>query len=362
MAANADEKTEPATPRRRQEARSSGQVARSQDLTAATLLLTAMIALFFIGPQLWLAMMFVIRRSLSSDSPTALDEILPFAGESAIMVSKPLGIFLAILFFMTLISVYVQVGWLFTLKPLTPTLGKINPLKGLKRLFSVRSVMRALISFTKLLAVAALAYVVLSGSAAAIIYSFSLGLHDVVNVGASLTIDLGIRLTVTLFILALFDLAWQRYRHEKDMRMTKEEVKDELRSMDGDPQIKRRRRQVQLQMAMKRLRQDVPTADVVVTNPTHLAIAIRYDADSQAAPKVVAKGADYLALRIRQIATEFGIPIVERKALARAMYDSVEVGQYIPERFYRAIAEILAYVYELTGKTPTRVRGGLAPA
>lgn len=362
MAANADEKTEPATPRRRQESRSNGQVARSQDLTAATLLLTSMIALFFIGPQIWLAMMFVIRQSLSSESPAALEEILPFVGESLLVVSKPLGIFLAILFIMTLITVFVQVGWLFTLKPLMPTLGKINPLSGIKRLLSVRSVMRALISFTKLVAIGTLAYFVLSSNAAAIVYSFSFGLHDVVNIGASLTIDLGIRLTVTLFILALFDLAWQRYRHEKDMRMTKEEVKDELRSMDGDPQIKRRRRQVQLQMAMKRLRQDVPTADVVVTNPTHLAIAIRYDADSLAAPKVVAKGADYLALRIRQIATEFGVPIVERKALARSMYDSVEVGQYIPERFYRAIAEILAYVYELTGKTPSRVRSGLASA
>ena len=141
--------------------------------------------------------------------------------------------------------------------------------------------------------------------------------------------------------------------------MTKEEVKDEFRNMEGDPKIKARRREVQLQLAMQRLRKDVPTADVIVTNPTHLAIAIRYDDKNMPAPKVVAKGADYMALRIRQVAAEFGIPIVERKPLARAMYDNVEVGQFIPENFYRAIAEILAYVYELAGRSKSRGDGAV---
>ena len=168
--------------------------------------------------------------------------------------------------------------------------------------------------------------------------------------------ELGIKLAAALIILALLDYAWQRYKHERDLRMTKEEVKDEMRSMEGDPNIKRRRRQVQLQIAMQRLQKDVPTADVVVTNPTHIAVAVRYDTETMIAPRVVAKGADYMALRIRQIASEFGIPIVEKKPLARALYESVEPGDYIPERFYRAIAEILAYVYELTGRTPKKVQ------
>ena len=142
--------------------------------------------------------------------------------------------------------------------------------------------------------------------------------------------------------------------------MTKEEVKDELRSMEGDPNVKRRRRQIQLQLALQRLRKDVPTADVIVTNPTHYAVAIRYDAETMQAPKVVAKGADYVALRIRRLAAELGIPTVERKPLARALYETVEVGQYIPEKFYRAAAESLAYIYELTGRSPLRRPQALA--
>jgi flagellar biosynthetic protein FlhB len=157
-------------------------------------------------------------------------------------------------------------------------------------------------------------------------------------------------------VTALLDFAWQRYRHERDLMMTREEVRDELRNMEGDPAVKRRRRQLQMQLAMHRLRKDVPKSDVVVTNPTHFAVAIQYNADSMIAPRVVAKGADYAALRIRQIALRHGIPIVERKPLARALFDAVEVGQYIPERFYRAIAEILAYVYELTGRSPVAGR------
>ena len=174
--------------------------------------------------------------------------------------------------------------------------------------------------------------------------------------------ELCMQLSAALLVLALLDLAWQRYRHERDLRMTKEEVKDEMRSMEGDPAVKRRRRQLQLQLAMQRLQRDVPTADVVVTNPTHVAVAIGYDVETMAAPKVVAKGADHIAIRIRQIAAQHGIPIVERKPLARALFEAVDVGQYIPEKFYKAIAEILAYVYELTGRSPMAGRGQLVGA
>jgi len=243
-----------------------------------------------------------------------------------------------------------------------PSLAKINPLNGFARLFSIRSVMAAITSFAKLILVGVVAYFTIAHGAASILHSFTFGFHDVVRLGCALTFELGMKLSVALLILALLDFAWQRFRHERDLRMTKEEVKDELRSMEGDPSIKRRRRQLQLQMAMQRLRKDVPKADVVVTNPTHLAVAIAYDAETMIAPKVVAKGADEIALRIRQIAGEFGIPIVERKPLARALYDNVDVGQYIPEQFYRAIAEILAYIYELTGRSPAAARRELVGA
>ncbi len=356
MPANAEEKTEPATPRRRQETRKKGQVARSQDLTAAVLLLSGFAALSWLGPGLWLTLLAVTRAGLTGGSSVRTEDLLPFAGAVTFEALKrltplPLILFLAIIF-----ALVAQTGLLFTWHPLMPSLSRLNPLAGVKRLFSIRSVMLAAVNFGKLLVAGLVAYFTLKGSASAIIYAFSFDHLDGFRLGATLMFGLTMRLGAALLVLALLDFAWQRYRHERDQRMTKEEVKDELRSMEGDPQIRRRRREVQLQLSMQRLRRDVPTADVVVTNPTHVAVAIRYDADTMAAPKVVAKGAEYLALRIRQLASEFGIPIVQRPPLARALYETVDVGQYVPERLYKAIAEILAYVYELSGRMPVRAK------
>jgi flagellar biosynthetic protein FlhB len=360
MALHAEDRTEPPTPRRRSEARAKGQVARSHDLTAATVLVASFAALAVLGPGLWHILLAIVVRGLSPESPTHLDDVSAFVGAIGMSLGRHVGPLLVILFLAGLAVLYAQVGWLFTWQPITPSLAKINPLKGLARLFSIRATMAALISFAKVILVGVVAYFTVVHAAAAIVNAFALGFHDVVRLGASLMFELGMKLSVALLFLALLDYAWQRFRHERDLRMTKEEVKDELRSMEGDPHIKRRRRQLQLQLHMQRLRKDVPKADVVVTNPTHIAVAIAYKADAMAAPKVVAKGADYLAIRIRQIAVEFGIPIVERKPLARALYESVEVGQYIPERFYRAVAEILAYIYELTGRSPRAARAELA--
>ncbi|MBU0718689.1 MAG: flagellar biosynthesis protein FlhB [Planctomycetes bacterium] len=351
MAADAGEKTEPATPRRRQDARKQGQVARSQDLPAAVLLLVAFVMLYWTGPKLWQTLIVVCRTALAVDDPRQLAGTWPFVEATAVEMIKCVAPILVALFLAILAVMYAQVGWLLSTKPLMPSLSKISPIAGFKRLFSVRMFVTALTNFAKLLVVGALAFLTVKGSAAAIIYAFTFEHQDVFRLGSALMFKLGIRLAAALLVLALLDVAWQRYKHERDLRMTKEEVKDELRSMEGDPKIKQRRRQVQLQLAIQRIRRDVPTADVVVTNPTHYAVAIRYDATAMVAPKVVAKGADHLALRIRQVAQEFRIPIVERAPLARALYADVEVGESIPERFYRAVAEILAYVYELTGRT-----------
>jgi flagellar biosynthetic protein FlhB len=168
--------------------------------------------------------------------------------------------------------------------------------------------------------------------------------------GASIVYAVGLRVAALLLVLAIVDYTYSRFRNETKLRMTKQEVKEEMRRMEGDPKIKQRRRQIAYQMASKRLAKDVPTADVIITNPTHFAIALKYDAATMHAPKVVAKGQDLLAQKIREIAIAHGIPIIERKPLARALYRLVEVGKEIPEQFYSAIAEILAYVYELSGK------------
>ena len=362
MAAFADEKTEPPTPRRRREAREKGQVARSQDLTAAVLLLAGFLGLALLGPGIWHSLLAIVRTGLNAETSVRMADVMPFAGAAAVEALKRILPFLLILFFAMLIALVAQVGLLLTLHPLTPSLAKINPLSGIQRLFSIRSIMLAVINFGKLLLVGLVAYITVIGSASAVVYAFSFEFADVFRLGSSLLFKLGMWLGVALLILALLDFAWQRYRHEQDLKMTKEEVKDEMRSMEGDPKIKQRQRQVQLQLAMQRLRKDVPTADVVVTNPTHVAVAIRYDADTMLAPKVAAKGADQIALRIRQIATEFGIPIVERPPLARALYEAVDVGQYVPQHLYQAIAEVLAYVYELTGRSAVTARRELSGA
>ncbi|MFQ5414070.1 MAG: flagellar biosynthesis protein FlhB [Phycisphaerae bacterium] len=357
MAADAGEKTEAATPRRRTEARSRGQVAKSQDLTAAALLLAAFVSLEVFGPRLFRALVGIMRTALAPTVGRHEDEIIPFAAAVAIKAFAAVAPFLLVLVAVVVVVMVMQVGFLLTWQPLIPNLSRLNPLNGIKRLFSLRAIVVAVINMGKLLVVGAVGYWTLSGSAAEMIHAVALGFPDVLRLGAALSFKLSMRLSVAFLILALADLAYQRFQRERDMRMTKEEVKDELRSMEGDPHTKRRRRQVQLQLAMQRLGRDVPQADVVVTNPTHLAIALRYDVETMPAPKVLAKGADHVALRIRQLALEHGIPIVERRPLVRAMYDAVDVGDFIPERFYQAIAEVLAYVYELSGAHV----GGLTP-
>ena len=362
MPADSGERTEPATPRRLREARERGQVARSQDLTAAVLLLFGFLGMALLGPSIYGSLIGIIKGALVTETPTRIDDTLVYAGTAALEAMKRIAPLLAILFFSVLAISYAQVGNLATLKPLTPSLSKLSPLSGLKRLFSSRSVVTALVNFGKLFAVGAIAYFVIADSAAAILYTLSLETIDIFHLGASLVFRLAMWLSMALVLIALLDYVWQRYRHIKDLRMTKEEVKDELRSMEGDPKIKARRREVQMRLALQRVRKEVPSADVVVTNPTHYAVAIRYDVEAMVAPKVVAKGADYMALRIRQVAAEFGVPVVERRVLARALYETVDIGAYVPERFYRAIAEILAYVYELTGRVPAPARPAMAGA
>jgi flagellar biosynthetic protein FlhB len=252
-----------------------------------------------------------------------------------------------------LIVLLIQVGPLLSFQPITPSLSKVNPLKGIERLFSVRSLVASAMQLAKFTVVGLVAFISMQFEAARVLFSSTIAIGEMAQLGAALVGELCLELSGAVLVIALLDFAWQRYRHERDLMMTREEVRDELRNMEGDPAVKRRRRQLQMQIAMQRLRKDVPKSDVVVTNPTHYAVAIKYDSQTMVAPKVMAKGADYAALRIRQLALRHGIPIVERKPLARALFESVEVGQYIPERFYRAIAEILAYVYELTGRSPT---------
>jgi flagellar biosynthetic protein FlhB len=244
-----------------------------------------------------------------------------------------------------------QVGFTINFDHLAPNLAALNPLSGLGRIFaSGRGLAGSAMSVLKLTLVALVAYSAVHNRIAEILSVAQLQFTQIFALGSGLVYAIALRIAVLLLILALIDYIYQRFQMERDLRMTKQEVKEEMRRMEGDPKVKQRRRQIANQLAQKRLKKEVPTADVVLTNPTEFAVALKYDSATMHAPRVVAKGRGLMAARIREIAIEAGIPILERKPLARALYKLVDVGREIPEQFYSAIAEILAYVYSLTGK------------
>ncbi|GIW76176.1 MAG: flagellar biosynthetic protein FlhB [Phycisphaerae bacterium] len=353
MADDYGDKTEAPTPRRRQEARENGQIARSQDLTAAVLFLAAMLLLNFFGSGIMTTLRDVMRRMLGHDalsdfSPPSLAEAF---FQLLVRVAVALGPVLAGFVLVAIAINLVQVGFFLSTKRIQPKLEMLNPARGIKRIFGGgQGIVSLLMNLAKLVLITLVAYSAVHGKIGLIVAATQLSAEQIFSLGTQIVYDIGLRIAVLLLVLAILDYAYQRYKNEQQLKMTKQQVKEEMKRMEGDPLVKQRRRQIQLQRATQRIRQDVPKADFIVTNPTHYAVAIQYDPDRMNAPKVVAKGADYLAFRIREVAAEHGIPILERPPLARAIYRDVEVGQEIPEKFYAAVAEILAYVYEISGK------------
>ncbi len=343
------EKTEAPTPRRVQEARDEGNIPRSQDLSAAVALMGAMLLLLAFGNDIFGAFRALLKTMLAGQwgdpttAPEDVPQILAVAGEAAARVVMPIAL---ALFALGIASNVMQFGFLVTLKPLTPNFNKLSPVKGLQNLFSKRALMRLVMALLKVFVVVAIAAIVIAMDMSRILSLVQLEPAPLLGAASSMVFDLGIKIAVVMLLLAIIDFVYQRWQHQEDLKMTKQEVKEEFKRMEGDPMVKQRRAKVARQLAMQRISAAVPTADVVVTNPTHFAVALKYD-DSMAAPKVVAKGADYLAMRIRQLAAAHEVPIVERPPLARSLYRHVEVGQEIPAKFYAAVAEILAYVYRL---------------
>lgn len=348
------EKTEQPTLRRRNEARQKGQVARSQDLSAAVLILIGLLTLDLLGRQL-LGRLSALTFALLGGMAPALDptQLIPIGKHTVIEMLLLLLPVLLIFALAGIVIALLQSGFLFTTEVIKPDVNKLNPVNGLKRMFSPHSLALLVINVLKLGLVGGVVYFTLAAELDRIIYSSSLEFLELIAVGIELFFTLGLRVAAMLLILGIIDYLYQRARHERSLKMTKQEVKEEMRSMEGDPVMKRRRREVQIQLALQRLRKDVPTADVVVTNPTHYAVALRYNSETMQAPRVIAKGQDYIAERIRQLALAAGVPVVERKPLARALFKLVEVGQEVPPQLYKAVAEVLAFVYELSGKRPS---------
>jgi flagellar biosynthetic protein FlhB len=347
------EKTHDPTPHRRQQAREKGQVAYSGDLSSAIVLLGSTLVLLYWGGDLLQSLVDLMKFHLAGDGPLPADPATA-ASNFHLVLQGLARTGLPILLLLMLVAVLaslVQTGFLFVPERAMPDFARISLIRGVQRIFSLAGVVRLGFGLFKVLVVFVVAGAVLYARRAELI---RLADYDLAAIGFIL-LDVSLKTALwvgaALLVLALFDYGWQRMRHEKDLRMTHQEVREEMKNLQGDPQIIARRRAIQRQMVASRISSAVPKADVVVTNPTELAVAIQYDPATMAAPIVVAKGAGVLAQRIRRLALEHNIPIVEKKELARLLYKEVEINHPVPDKSYAAVAEVLAYVYQLKGKT-----------
>jgi len=344
------EKTEVPTEKKRRESREEGQVAFSKELSSAALLAGIVLTLVATSPIILDAMrqlMSQIFRDLAQRKELSIDIIFTLSGEILSIILPAFAPFAAVIIFTGIFASVLQVGVMITFKAIAPKFNKISPLTGLKRLFSSQSLADFLKSMAKLIIVGFVGYLTyidkitelnglsVSTPESILIYNFTV------------VAEVAGKLVLSRVAIASFDYFYQRWHHEQQLMMTKQEVKDETKQTEGDPQLKARIRQIQREMSNARMMQEVPKADAVIVNPTHFSVAILYDRDVMTAPEVIAKGADHLALRMRTVARENNVPILERPELARDLYANVEIGDDIPERFYKAIAEILAFVYRL---------------
>ncbi|SEF43778.1 flagellar biosynthetic protein FlhB [Butyrivibrio sp. Su6] len=356
--ANGAEKTEQPTAKKLDDARKEGQVAKSQEVATAFSLLALFIILRFVYGfmgEIFSNTFQYVYNSIPNVART-YDGYLPIAYISSLVIHAMLTLlllcapFFIVGFSVALICDFVQVGFKPTTKPLQPKLSKLNPISGMKKIFSTRKVFELAKSILKLGIMAIVIVSFFSGRKESLFLLYDIPLKQAIGLMGNLIIDLGLRIAAAYMIIAFADLIYQRRKFNKDMMMTKQEVKDEFKNSEGNPEVKGAQKRRMMQASQRRMMQNLPKADVVITNPTHYAVAIKYDANEADAPMVVAKGADYLAQRIKDIARENDVEIVENKPLARMLYANVEVGELVPPELYKAVAEVLAYVYHLKGK------------
>lgn len=345
------EKTEQPTGKRLNEARSKGSIAFSPDLNNAAGLLFGFVLLHFLGISAYNGICKTMKLSLGNlvckDFTT--DSIVNIIISQVYELMKILSPILGGLLLIGLVASYLQVGFMFNFGLLKPNLSKLNILSGIKNLFSAKSFIKLIFSVLKLLVVSGVAFFFIRKEFCHtnIIDIIDLSLVEIFGISIKLMYGLALRVSIALFILAVLDFFYQKWQYKRNLRMTKNEVKEERKQQEGDPLIKSKIRSVQRQMAMRRMMASIPTADVVVTNPTHYAVALKYDGAVMKAPTVVAKGADLIAKRIKEIAKKHKIPLVEDKPLAQTLYKTVEIGREIPQKLYYAVAKVLSYVYQL---------------
>jgi flagellar biosynthetic protein FlhB len=349
-----DQRTEQPTFRKKEKAREKGKVARSTELTAAFVIIGGIVTLRLLLP--WFISQiseFAADSFSSTQTIESLGDVRVFAVDTLLSVAKIMSPFFAAMVGIALVANYSQVGFLFSTEPLALSLDKLNPVAGFKRLFSVKSLEKLAVNIAKAALVAVVFYYGIKGGLSRYISLGDCSIGEIVRFLIKEAFTLCIRAGLIFAVVGAADYAFQHRQYIKSLMMTKREVKDEYKEIEGSPLIKSRIRAAQRQLARQRMMKAVPSADVVVTNPVHIAVAIKYDSDDMDAPTVVAKGKRLIAERIKEIAKEHGIPVVENKMLARSLFELVEIGSEIPETMYKAVAEILGYVYRLRGKLPS---------
>lgn len=348
----AGEKTEKATPKKREESRKKGQVAKSSDMnTAVSLFIMFMFLTFgmgYMGNRLRSMMQDTLQNKLTYQlTPESISTMFH---SMTMEVGKIVFPVLLCGFIGAILPNLVQVGFMFTSEAIQAKLDRMDPLKGFKRIYSIRAIVELLKSLLKIGSVGLIVYIVFSLHKNQLLLLPEKPIQNSILIIGKTVTQMGLSVSIFLIFLGLMDYFYQRYDYEKNIRMSKQEIKDEYKKIEGDPKIKARIKEKQRQIAMQRMMQQVPNADVVITNPTHYAVALLYEDGKMNAPIVVAKGADYVALKIKEIAKKHDVVIVERRPLARALYHELEIGDPVPEEFFRAVAEILAYVYRLKKK------------
>ena len=355
FAQGAGDKTEKATPKKRRDARKKGQVFHSREMSTAMVLMFVFVGMRIFGKNIY-KQIFEFTKKVLLEYPQIDDLYMPdilmrVFIDAIIVFLKAVGPILVIAMVTGLVVSLAQVGFVFTVETIKPKFDRINPFSGVKRIFSMRSIVELLKALLKIFIIGYVTYGYINEQAPAIMSLMDMDLMDIASYIGLISLNLAIKICIVLIFLGAFDFIYQWWDYEKNLRMSKQEIKEEYKQTEGNPEIKSRIRQKQRQISMRRMMQEIPKADVIITNPTHFACALKYDTAVSKAPVLIAKGQDYMALRIKEAAKENKIEIVENKPLARSLYDIVEIGQAIPPELFQAVAEVLAFVYSLKGKT-----------
>ena len=353
MSEDSGEKTEDATGHKLNQAREKGQVPKSMEVNAAVVLLAAAAALFMLGPTGWDRLAgvfrhFVWRANEFSGTPGELVDVVRLALKEILILVVPFA--LVVLVASLAVNVWQLGGFLASGEPLAFKFERLNFIAGFGRMFKLKTLVECVKSVLKMTAIFLVGYLVARDHLDDFVLMVDMAPVAIATLVLKIALEIFIKTTLLLLVLAALDYGYQRCQFMQDMRMTKQEVKDEYKQIEGDPIVKNRIRQAQREASKKRQLNDVPKADVVVANPTHFAVALMYDRTKAPAPVVVAKGQDLMAQRIKEIAKDSGVPVVENKPLAQALYRAVEVGQMIPVEFYKAVAEIINYIYRVKGR------------